>query len=150
MQVKKQQLELDMEQQTGSKSGKENVKAVYCDPACLAYMQSQFSQFSCSVMSDSLQPHGLQHSRPPCPSKILKVYSNTCPLMPSKHLMLCHHLILRKRILVRIAGINRLTSIQFSCSVMSNSWQPHEMQHARPPCPSPTPGVHSDSHPSSQ
>ena len=35
MQVKKQQLELDMEQQTGSKSGKENVKAVYCDPACL-------------------------------------------------------------------------------------------------------------------
>ena len=33
MQVKKQQLELDMEQQTGSKSGKEHVKAVYCHPA---------------------------------------------------------------------------------------------------------------------
>ena len=40
MQVKKQQLELDMEQQTGSKSGKEYVKAVYCHPAYLAYMQS--------------------------------------------------------------------------------------------------------------
>ena len=40
MQVKKQQLELDMEQQTGSKFGKEYVKAVYCHPAYLTYMQS--------------------------------------------------------------------------------------------------------------
>ena len=41
-------------------------------------------------------------------------------------------------------------SVQFSCSVMSYSSRPHESQHARPPCPSPTPGVHSDSRPSSQ
>ena len=40
MQVKKQQLELDMEQQTGSKTGKEYVKVVYCHPADLTYMQS--------------------------------------------------------------------------------------------------------------
>ena len=40
MQVKKQQLELDMEQQTGSKSGKEYVKAVYCHPAYITYLQS--------------------------------------------------------------------------------------------------------------
>ena len=40
MQVKKQQLELDMEQQTGSQLGKEYVKAVYCHPAYLAYMQN--------------------------------------------------------------------------------------------------------------
>ena len=40
MQVKKQQLELDMEQQTGSKLGKEYVKAVYCHPAYLTYVQS--------------------------------------------------------------------------------------------------------------
>ena len=40
MQVRKQQLELDMEQQTGSKSGKEYVKAVYCHPAYLIYLQS--------------------------------------------------------------------------------------------------------------
>ena len=40
MQVKKQQLELDMEQQTGSKWEKEYVKAVYCHPAYLMYMQS--------------------------------------------------------------------------------------------------------------
>ena len=40
MQVKKQQLELDMEQQTGSKLGKECVKAVYCHPDYLTFMQS--------------------------------------------------------------------------------------------------------------
>ena len=40
-QVKKQQSDLDMEQQTGSKSGKEYVKAVYCHPTCLTYMQSK-------------------------------------------------------------------------------------------------------------
>ena len=40
MQVKKQQLELDIEQQTGSKSGKEYVNAVYCHPAYLTYMHS--------------------------------------------------------------------------------------------------------------
>ena len=40
MQVRKQQLELDMEQQTGSKEEKEDVKAVYCHPAYLTYMQS--------------------------------------------------------------------------------------------------------------
>ena len=41
-------------------------------------------------------------------------------------------------------------SDQISCSVVSDSLQPHESQHARPPCPSPTLGVHSDSGPSSQ
>ena len=40
MQAKKQQLELDMEQHTGSKLGKEYIKAVYCHPADLTYMQS--------------------------------------------------------------------------------------------------------------
>ena len=40
MQVKKQQLEPDMEQQTSSKLGKEYIKAVYCHPAYLTYMQS--------------------------------------------------------------------------------------------------------------
>ena len=39
-------------------------------------------------------------------------------------------------------------SVQFSHSVMSDSLQPHESQHARPPCPSPTLGVHSNSRPS--
>ena len=42
------------------------------------------------------------------------------------------------------------SSVQFSCSVVSDSLRPHEPQHTRPLCPSPTPGVHSDSPPSSQ
>ena len=47
-----------------------------------AGLKLQFSsvQFSCSVVSDSLQPHGLQHARPPCPSPTPGVYSNSCPL----------------------------------------------------------------------
>ena len=44
----------------------------------------------------------------------------------------------------------QFSSVQFSRSVMSDSLRPHESQHARPPCPSPTPGVHSNSYPSSQ
>ena len=43
--------------------------------------------------------------------------------------------------------MNVYASVQFSHSVVSDSLRPHELQHARPPCPSPTPGVHSDSHP---
>ena len=41
-------------------------------------------------------------------------------------------------------------SVQFSCSVVSDSLRPHESQHARPPCPSPTPGVHPNPCPSSR
>ena len=42
-----------------------------------------------------------------------------------------------------------ISSVHFSCSVMSDSLRPHEPQHAKPPCPSPAPGVHSNSCPSS-
>ena len=44
----------------------------------------------------------------------------------------------------------RYSSVQFSHSVVSDSLQPHESQHARSPCPSPTPAVHTDSRPLSQ
>ena len=47
-------------------------------------------------------------------------------------------------------SMDREASVQFSRSVVSNSLRPHELQHARPPCPSPTPRVHSNSHPSSR
>ena len=46
MQVRKQQLELDMEQQTGSKLGKEHITAVYCHPAYLTYMQSTSCKYA--------------------------------------------------------------------------------------------------------
>ena len=47
-------------------------------------------------------------------------------------------------------GSVQFSSVQFSRSVVSDSLRPHESQHSRPPCPSPSPGVHSDSRPSSQ
>ena len=46
--------------------------------------------------------------------------------------------------------IVQFSSLQFSHSVMSDSLRPHGLQHARPPCPSQTPGVYSNSHPLSQ
>ena len=46
--------------------------------------------------------------------------------------------------------LSQFSSVQFSRSVVSDSLRPHESQHTRPPCPSSTPGVHSDSCPSSQ
>ena len=53
-------------------------------------------QFSCSAMSRSLQPHGLQHARPPCPSPTPRAYSlmSIESAMPPKHLILCHPLLL--------------------------------------------------------
>ena len=46
--------------------------------------------------------------------------------------------------------VRHFSSVQFSYSVVFDSLRPHESQHTRPPCPSPTPGVHPDSRPSSQ
>ena len=53
-------------------------------------------QFSCSVMSDSLRPHESQHARPPCPSNSRSSLRCTSieSVMPSRHLILCHPLLL--------------------------------------------------------
>ena len=59
-----------------------------CSNCMISVVLSSF-QFSHSVMSDSLQTHGLQHARPPCPSPTPAVYSNSCPLS-----QLCHPTIL--------------------------------------------------------
>ena len=58
-----------------------------CASYCLAFHMLYFTsvQFSCSVVSDSLQSLGLQHTRPPCPSPTPRVYSNTCPLSQWYH-----------------------------------------------------------------
>ena len=62
-------------------------------------------------MSDSLRPHGLQHSRLPCPSPTPGAYSNSCPsvamlvlvlVMPSDHFILCHPLLLPSSVLASI------------------------------------------------
>ena len=61
-----------------------------------------------------------------------------------------HDIMLHKSINCKEYNSSSSFKVQFSRSVVSDSLRPHESQHARPPCPSPTPGVHSDSHPSSQ
>ena len=50
------------------------------EPKCQVCFDCDISQFSCSVMSDSLQPHGLQHSKLPCPSPTPGACSESCPL----------------------------------------------------------------------
>ena len=65
---------------------------------------------------------------------------------------LCYCLCLQLPYLILIKTVcggkeKGFSSVQFSCSVISDSLQPCELQHARPPCPSPTPGVHSNSRP---
>ena len=61
----------------------------------VSFASIQFSQFSRSVVSDSLWPHELQHARPPCPSPTPGVHPNPCPsVMPSNHLILYHPLLL--------------------------------------------------------
>ena len=66
---------------------------------------------------------------------------------PSSSLYPCHQGHFVPRLTEQALG--GLSSVQFTRSVVSNSLQPHESQHARPPCPSPTPGVYSNSCPSS-
>jgi len=64
----------------------------------LALIQFSSVQISHSVVFHSLRPHGLQHTRPPCPSPTPRVHPNPCLLtshmlvMPSNHLILCHPL----------------------------------------------------------
>ena len=53
---------------------------IYYLSKLILFVQFSSIQFSHSVMSDSLRPHGLQHVRPPCPSPTAGVYSNSCPL----------------------------------------------------------------------
>ena len=93
------------------------------------------------------------HTLPPCPSSpfshqpcVARLLSLSLPLLPALNVshsrvnLSSHH---------QFSSV-QFSSVQFSHSVMSDSSRPHESQHAKPPCPSPTPGVHSDSHSSSQ
>ena len=96
-------------------------------------------QFSCLVVSNTLQPHGLQHARLPCPSPTPGACSNSCPstihplfqwhppVMPSNHLTLCHPLFLLPSILpiIRIFPVSQFfasggqtTGVSASASVL--------------------------------
>ena len=78
--------------------GRHLCKTCVCACVCVCVCARVLSvQFSHSVMSSSLRHHGLQHTRPPCPSPTPGVYSNSCPLslvMPSSYLILCRPLLL--------------------------------------------------------
>ena len=67
---------------------------------------NSFSQVSCSVVSNSLQPHGLQHTKPPCPSPTPRACSNSCPPSWSCHLILCRLLLLLPSIFPSIKGFS--------------------------------------------
>ena len=83
---------------------------------------------------------------------LITLYSNFCVYLA--HLL--NHILFRVNEHILFIFINSVrhkkevfnyARVQFSCSVVSDSLRPHESQHARPPCPSPSPGVHSDSRP---
>ena len=126
-------------------------------------------------MSDSLQPRGLQHARLPCPSLSPKVCSNSRPLSQwchsalsssfipfplalslSQHqgLFQCvgssHQVATILELQLQHQSFQWISSVQFSLSVIYDSLQPHGLQHARLPCPSPTPGACSNLCPSNQ
>ena len=141
-------------------------------------MNSLFSsvQFRRSVVPDSLRPHESQHTRPPCPSPTPRVHSDSRPSSQWCHPAIsssvipfssCPHSLPASESFPmsqlfawggQSTGVSALASFlpknsqirsdQISRSVVSNSLRPHESQHTRPPCPSPTPGVHWDSQPS--
>ena len=116
-------------------------------------------------MSDSVRPHRWQPTRRPHPwdspgkntgvgchflFQCMKVKSESkvaqsCPTLATP--WTAAHWLLRPRDFPgKSTGVG-CHCLLHSCSVMSNSLQPHELQHARPPCPSPTPGIYSNSCP---
>ena len=98
-----------------------------CTPKCVTW----------EIMGKMVILHFLPGSQPYCAFILLNVFRRIpgplFPIAPST-----------------VISLPGFSSDQFSHSVMSDSLQPHELQHARPPCPSPTPGVYSNSCPSSQ
>ena len=99
--------------------------------------ESEKSKWSCSVMSDSSQPHGLQ------PTRLLGPWD-----FPGKSTGVgCHCLLWYFPLCIyKYFGIffESLSVSQLSRSVVSDSLEPHGLQLARPPCPLPTPRVYSD------
>ena len=117
----------------------------------------------------NLPPHTIPLGHPSAPAPSILYYASNLDWQFVSHMILymfqchfnlvtnIHNSMIRERIGLfqgsKFSWFNwaKTSSVsQFSRSVVSDSLRPHESQHARPPCPSPTPGVHSDSRPSSQ
>ena len=121
-------------------------------------------QFSHTVVSNALQPHGLQHTRPPCPSPTPGVYSNSCPLSWWCHPTMSSSVVPFSSCLQSFPASGSFPVSEFfalgSQSIRAFS-SAQLLSHVRllatpwiavhqASCPSPAPGVHSDSCPSSQ
>ena len=91
------------------------------DCKCLYKYMTLLSLFSCSVMSGSLRPHGLKHTRLPYPSLSPKVCSNSCPLVnqPSNHLILCRPLLLLPSIFPSIRVFSNKSALHI---IWQKSW----------------------------
>ena len=133
-------------------------------------------QFSHSVVSDSLRPHGVQHTKLPFPHhlpELAQVHAQwicdanqpSHPLLPTsppslnapstasgsfKCVGYSYQVAKVLELQLQNQSLQWFSSVHFSHSVVSDSLRPHEWQQTRPPIPSPTHGVHSDSRPSSQ
>ena len=127
MQVKKQQLELDMEQWTGSKLGKEYIKAIYCHPAYLTYVQST----SCKM--PGWMKHKLE-SRLLGEISINLRYADDTTLVAESEEEL-------KSFLMKVKQESGKAAFSSLAQLCPTLWDPHGVQHARLPCPSPTPGA---------
>ena len=88
-----------------------------------------------------------------CPQAINQWWHGTHILLNElSKLLICRRCSLhtRKTLICGPSLTMSVSSVQFSCSVVSNCFRPHEPQHARPPCPLPTPGVHPNPYPLSR
>ena len=120
----------------------------------IPWLQSKYHYFHCFPIY--LWLHWLQHARLPCPSPIPRAYSNSCALSWWCHPAISSSVVPFSSCLqsfpasVSFPISEIFTSVQFSRSVVSDSLQPHGLQHTRLPCPSATPGAYTNSTPSSQ
>ena len=122
---------------------------IYMPPtlSTLPYSARQLLSCPCTVSVPLLQPmaHGTEPQQP-LGHNCIRCLSNPTPF-PRPNLLNLFGLSVQYNAPPHPSS---LSSVQFSRSVMSDSLRPHELQHTRLPCPSPTPGVHSDSRPSSR
>jgi len=152
-----------MEKQTGSKSGKEYIKAVHCHPAYLTYMQSTswetlgwmkhkpesrlLGEISITSETQMTPPFGRNWrvTKKPLDESERREWKSWLKTQHSKTKIMASSPITSRQIdeetVETVSDFILFSSVQFRHSVVSNSLRPHEPQHTRPPCPSPTPGV---------
>ena len=96
----------------------------------------------CPTILKSPQPSSPLH-----PSELCLNTSFECPASCIEFALVIYFTYGNKHFSIPFISFNCFTSVQFNCSVLSDYLRPHESQHARPPCPSLNPGVHSNSCP---